>query len=171
MATGVEELVDMLFDMIDEAKNAMFGPGKCVIERDKALDLLDEIKEQLPVELAEAKKILRTKEEYLSSARREAEDIRRRGEAEVQRLISEDRIMNQAKKRGAEMLAQAEQKARDVRRSANEYCDDVLRRTEEALSDAHEEMRQVRSKFRTAMGAPDIGSGKNSRMYDMEADK
>ena len=41
MATGVEELVDMLFDMIDEAKNAAFGGGKCVIERDKALDLLE----------------------------------------------------------------------------------------------------------------------------------
>lgn len=57
MATGVEELVDMLFDMIDEAKNAPLSSEKCIIERDKALDLLDDIKAQFPVELAEARKI------------------------------------------------------------------------------------------------------------------
>ena len=43
-------------------------------------------------------------------------------------------------------------KAKEVRRAANEYCEDVLRRTEEALSDAHSEMRQVRSRFRSAVG-------------------
>ena len=42
MATGVEELVDMLFAMIDEAKSVPLSSEKCIIERDKALDLLDE---------------------------------------------------------------------------------------------------------------------------------
>ena len=58
MATGVEELVDMLFSMIDEAKGVPLSSDKCIIERDKALDLLDEIKAQFPVELGEAKKLL-----------------------------------------------------------------------------------------------------------------
>ena len=39
MATAVDELLDMLFDMIDEAKNAPLSSDKCIIERDKALDL------------------------------------------------------------------------------------------------------------------------------------
>jgi hypothetical protein len=58
MATAVDELLDMLFDMIDEAKNAAFSGDKCVIERDKALDLIEDAKKQLPVDLAEARKIL-----------------------------------------------------------------------------------------------------------------
>ena len=41
MATGVEELLDMLFEMVDEAKNAAFSNDKCIIERDRALDLID----------------------------------------------------------------------------------------------------------------------------------
>ena len=56
MATAVDELLDMLFDMIDEAKNAPLSSEKCIIERDKALDLIEDIKAQFPVELAEAKK-------------------------------------------------------------------------------------------------------------------
>ena len=54
MATGVEELLDMLFEMIDEAKSMPLSSDKCILERDKALDLLDEIRAQFPMELAEA---------------------------------------------------------------------------------------------------------------------
>ena len=45
MATGIEELIDVLFTMIDEAKNAPLSSEKCIIERDRALDILDDIKE------------------------------------------------------------------------------------------------------------------------------
>lgn len=46
-------------------------------------------------------------------------------------------------------------------------------RTEEALSDAHSEMRQVRSRFRSAVGGSTStpSQGGNSRMYDAEADQ
>ena len=44
MATGVEELLDMLYELIDEAKSVPLSSEKCIIERDKALDLLDDIK-------------------------------------------------------------------------------------------------------------------------------
>ena len=43
MATGITELIDVWFTMIDEAKNAPLSSEKCVIERDKALDILDDI--------------------------------------------------------------------------------------------------------------------------------
>ena len=58
MATGVDELLDMLFEMIDEAKSLPLSSDKCIVERDKALDLLDEIRAQFPMELAEAKKLI-----------------------------------------------------------------------------------------------------------------
>ena len=172
MATGVEELVDMLFDMIDEAKNAPLSAGKCVIERDRALDLLDDIKAQFPVELAEAKKILNARNEYVAAAKREAEEIRKRAEIEAGQMVSEEQVMNQARQKANELMAQAEGKSREIRRTANEYCEDVMRRTEEALSDAYGEMKQVRMKFRAAMGAAPSQSAPaaNPRMYDAEAD-
>ena len=172
MATAVDELLDMLFDMIDEAKNAPLSSDKCVIERDKALDLVEDIKAQFPVELAEAKKILNARNEYVAAAKREADEIRKRAEIEASQLVNEAQVMNQARAKANEMMAQAEQKAREVRRSANEYCVDILRRTEEALADAHEEMRQTHTRFRSAMGAASAPAPSgNPRMYDAEADK
>lgn len=171
MVTGVDELLDMLFNMIDEAKNAPLSSDKCVIERDKALDLVEDIKAQFPAELAEAKKIINAREEYRAAAEREAEEIRARVQAECTRLATESNVMNQARQMANEMMAQAEQKARSVRQSANEYCVDLLRRTEEALADAHEEMRQTHMRFRSAMpsSAPETAAPA-SRVYDVEAE-
>lgn len=173
MATGVNELLDMLFDMIDEAKNAPLSSDKCVIERDKALDLIEDVKAQFPVELAEAKKILSARAEYVAAAKREADEIRKRAEIEAKQMVDEAQVMNQARQRANDMMAQAEQKAKEVRRSANEYCEDVLRRTEEALADAHSEMRQVHTRFRAAMGGASASAAPagNNRMYDAEADE
>ena len=92
MASGVEELLDMLFEMIDEAKNAAFTSDKCVIERDRALDLIDDIRSQFPIELAEAQKIMANRNELMASAKREAESIRKAAEDKARQLLSEDLI-------------------------------------------------------------------------------
>jgi len=173
MATGVEELVDMLFDMIDEAKNAPLSGEKCIIERDKALDLLDDIKAQFPVELAEARKVLNARNEHIAAAKREAEEIRRRAQIEAAQMVNEDRVMSQARQKANELVLKADARGKELRRSANEYCEDLLRRTEEALSDAYDEMKQVRARFRSTVGSASSGppSQGNPRMYDAEADR
>ena len=104
MATAVDELLDMLYDMIDEARNAAFSGDKCVIDRDKALDLIEDAKNQLPVDLAEARKILNARNEYLAAAKREAEEIRKRAEIEANQMVSEAPVMAQARQKAREVL-------------------------------------------------------------------
>ena len=84
MATGVDELLDMLFEMIDEAKSMPLSSDKCILERDRALDLLDEIRAQFPMELAEAKKLIAARTEYIASAKREGELIRKQAEEKAE---------------------------------------------------------------------------------------
>ena len=173
MATAADELLDMLFDMIDEAKNATFSSGKCVIDRDKALDLIEDAKKQLPVDLAEARKIISARNEYLAAAKREADEIRKRAEIEAGQMVSEAQVMAQARQKAREIVAHAEEEAKKTCRETNEYCADLLRRTEDALATAHGEMRQVLNEFRSGMGSGSSGGGQsgNSRMYDAEADR
>ena len=156
MATSVEELLNMLFDMVDEARNAPLSSEKCVIERDKALDLIEDAKAQLPVELAEARKVLNNRNELLSSAKREAEELQKRAENEARRLVSETEVMAVARQKASEMMAQADQKSKEMRTVANQYCEDVMRR--------------VQSKFHEALGIPSSTTSAN-RAYDAEADQ
>ncbi len=174
MATAVDELLDMLFDMIDEAKNAAFSSDKCIIDRDKALDLIEDAKKQLPVDLAEARKILNARNEYLAAAKREADEIRKRAEIEANQMVSDAPVMAQARQKAREILSHADEEAKKTCRETNEYCVDLLRRTEDALAAAHAEMRQVHNQFRSGMGSGGSGdrdrSSGGSRMYDAEAD-
>lgn len=171
MATAIEELLDMLYEMIDEAKNMPLSSEKCIIERDKALDLLDDIKAQFPVEVAEAKKLLAARADYITAAKREAELIRKQAEEQARQIVAEDGLVAQARQKSNEMLQTAEERSRELRRAANDYCEDALRRTEEAVAEAYDEIKRSRAKFRAAAGAipaQPIISGR--QIYDAEAD-
>ena len=152
MATGVEELLDMLFDMIDEAKSLPLTSDKCIIERDKALDLLDDIRSQFPMELAEAKKLVAARTEYIASAKREGELIRKQAEDQAKQMLAEDELLAQARQKSSELVRTAEERSRELRRAANDYCEDALRRTEEAVSEAYDEIKKSRARFRALAG-------------------
>ena len=167
MASGVEELLDMLFEMIDEAKNAPLSSDKCVIERDRALDLIDDVRSQFPIELAEARKMMANRAELVASAKREADAIRKAAEDRARQLVAEDTITLQARQRANEMMQQAEERSRDLKRSANEYCEDALRRTEEAVAEAYDEIKKSRARFRALAGG---GAPAGRQPYDVEAE-
>lgn len=146
----VLELVEMLYTMVSEAWSVPLGKEKCMIERDAVLNILDEIKAQLPVEIAEAKRLVAARDEYISAARREVEAMKRSAEEHARAVVDEQEIVRAAKIKSSELITNAENKSRELRRAANEYVDDTMRRTEEAVTAALDEIRQSRQRFRTA---------------------
>ena len=150
MSSRIPELLDMLHSMISEAWGLPLGAEKCVIERDKALDLLDEIRASFPTEIAEAKRLLDARADFINNAKREAEAIRHTAEERARQLIDEQEIIRISRERSREMLSVAETSSSELRRAANEYVDDAMKRTEEALASALDELRQSRAKFRQA---------------------
>jgi cell division septum initiation protein DivIVA len=155
VANGVNELIDMLYNMVSDAWGLPIGAERCVIERDKVLDLLDEIKAQLPSELAEAKRLINARADFIANARKEAETIKEEATQQAKQMVEEQNIVKQAKARGNEIIAQAETRSGELRRAANDYADDALRRTESAISEALNEVHQSRLKFRSAAASPD----------------
>ena len=138
---NVQKLLDMLYEMIDEAKNAPLSNDKCVLNRDEALDLLDEIRAQMPVELKRAQELVRARDEYVEAAKRDVERMMQKAEFEAKSKVSESEVLT---------AARAEERSREMYRVANEYSEDVLRRTEEAVQMALDEVKQTRVRFRAA---------------------
>ena len=54
----VIELLDILYGMVTEAWGVPLGNDKCIIERDKAIEIINDIKANLPSALAEAKRLV-----------------------------------------------------------------------------------------------------------------
>ena len=153
----VLELIEMLYTMVTEAWGVPLGNEKCIVERDKVLNLLDEIKARLPVEIAEAKRLVASRDEFIGNAKREAESIRRSADERAKELLEEQEIVRAAKRRSNEVLTEAEGRTRELYRVANAYVDDALRRTEEAINSALGEVRQSRASFRTAASGAGLG--------------
>ena len=168
MASGVNELLDMLFDMIEEAKNVPLSGDRCMVERSEALDLIDEIRNAFPMELAEARKIISARNDYLASAKREGDLIIQQAKEKAEQLVAEDQLLAAAKRESEEMRRAAEAKARELRLAANRYCDDALRRTEEAVAEAYDEIKKSRTRFRSA--AAGAAPAPQSQAFDAEAE-
>ena len=48
---NTEDIIGALYDMVQDARSMPLSADKCILERDKVLDMLDEIIAQLPSEL------------------------------------------------------------------------------------------------------------------------
>ena len=141
-------MIDLLYDMIDNAKGVPLGNDKCVIERNRALDYLDEIRAQLPSsELEEAKKLMAARAEYVANAKKEAENMRQRAQSDAKHIVSESETLLTARQEGNKIVRKAEERTREMYRVANEYTEDALKRTEDALQAALEEVRMSHRQY------------------------
>ena len=87
MDNEVMELIEELYGMVSEAWSVPLGNDKCIVEREKILEILDDIKTALPVELAEAKRLVSARNEFINNAKREAEGIRNQAEERARQLV------------------------------------------------------------------------------------
>ena len=88
----VIELLDTLYSMISEAWGVPLGNDKCIIEREKALDLINEIKASMPSALAEAKRLVAARDEFIGNAKKEAESLRKSSEGQERSRISSQEL-------------------------------------------------------------------------------
>lgn len=143
----IEQLIENLWEIIDEAKAVPLTADKCIIDRDKALDILDEIKAAFPNEIKMSKEIVEKRNNYIESGKREAEAIKKQAEEYAKRCVNENDITAEARKKANDMVLAAEKNSKELMRAASEYCDDAMKRTEEAIAKALEELRTSRAQF------------------------
>ena len=149
--TPIDELINALYEMVEDAWTMPLGADRCVLEREKVLDVLDEIRANLPSDLKMAREIVGKRNDILESGKKEAENMRKQAEEFARQRVSEHEVTQEARNKAAEMIASAEQRAREIMRVAGEYCDDAMKRTEDALSQTLDEMKQSRMQFLQAL--------------------
>ena len=150
---NIEDIISALYDMVQDARALPLGADKCILERDKVLDMLDEIIAQLPIELKQSRTIVESRNELIGQARREAENLIRQAQEQANKMVSEETIYQEAKRQCQEMVLQTKTRMAELRRASNDYMDDALRRTEEAVAMSLEDVRETRAKFKALVEA------------------
>ena len=150
---NMEDIISALYDMIQDARAVPLAADKCIVERDKALDMLDEIIAQMPVELKQARTIVESRNELIAQARREAELMVRQASEKAEKMVTEEAIYQETKRQCQEMIEKTQTRMAELRKVSNDYMDDALRRTEEAIALSLEDVRDTRSKFKALVDA------------------
>ena len=148
-----EDIIGALYDMIQDARSVPLNADKCMIERDKVLDMLDEIITQLPAELKQSRTIVESRNELIGQARSEAANIIRQAQEEAKELVNHEAIYVEARRRSEELVKQTQAKIEAVKKAGNDYMDGNLMQTEEVIAKCLAEVRQTRAKFQALMGA------------------
>ena len=153
MANDVTRLIDMLYERIEDAKSPALKPNMSMVDRDEMLDMLDELRSALPVEIKRAQELLAAREKFVDDAKREVDRMMRQAELDAKSKVSDSEVLYAAKEKARQIVAKAEERSRQLYQVANEYAEDALARTEEAVQAALDEVRQSRVQFRSASAA------------------
>ena len=67
MVAELEELVNSLYETIQDAKSVPLSAEKCVIERERVLDILDDIRVKMPSDIKMAKDIVDKRNDIIAA--------------------------------------------------------------------------------------------------------
>ena len=97
-----------------------------IVDREQALNLIDELRVAVPEEVRAAKRINTEGERIIEKAQEEAERIVARAQEQAAFLIGERGLTEAADAESRRILMEADDDARDIRRGADEYAAGVL---------------------------------------------
>lgn len=138
---NIQDIIDALYELIQDARSVPLASDKCIIEREKVLDMLDQVIDQMPGELKQSRSIVENRAEIIGQARREAENLTRKAQEEAERLVSQEAIYQEAKRRCAEEVEQTKAEIARLHEVSNKYMDNSLLRTQDAIAQSMKEVQ------------------------------
>lgn len=160
MNANVEDILQQIDDLLDSAWAMPLSGGKGVVDVEQIRKLLDRLRGNIPAEVRQARAIVKDRADIISTAKQEAESIIRNAEERRNQILSHEEIVTQAQEKANEIQAQTHKRAREMRKSAQEFTDDLLRRTEETLAMQMSQVRQARQALRSGPSAEKPTAGR-----------
>ncbi len=145
---NVNELLDTIEDALEEGASIPLSGGKRVVDVDKIRDYLDDIRLNLPGEIRQAKNIVNDRGQILEDAKKEADIIVKKAEERAAVLVSDQEVLKRAEQRAAEVMANAQSEARSMRQTVTDYCENMLKTTEETMLANAGQIKTVRTNLR-----------------------
>ncbi|WBW49577.1 ATPase [Peptoniphilus equinus] len=141
------ELVEELEDLVETSSQIPLT-GKVMFDREEFLEVIHEMRLQIPREVQEAKQISSSKDSILESAQSEANSIIAGAKAHAEEIIREDELVLQANARAEEILERANEESRAIREGARDYADELLENTQVNLSEIIKMLNDNRQQLR-----------------------
>ena len=109
---------------------------------------LDEVRAALPGELRQAQQIVNDRAQIVDSANAQAQAIVKKAEERARILVSDAEIVKAAQQRASEITSAAQTEARTLRQTVTDYCENMLRTTEDTMVENAAQVKNIRNSLR-----------------------
>ena len=140
-------ILEALEDLIESGVSVPFT-GKCVVNRDEILDIIQDFRLKLPDDLKQAQWIKEERERILAEAQQEADSILENAENTIDAMADDHEISRKAYEQADVIITNAKKNAREIRLGTREYADDVLNKVEEILEDTLDVIKANRNELK-----------------------
>ena len=145
---NVNELLDTMADALEEGANVPLSGGKKIVDVEQIRDYLDEVRAALPGELRQAQQIVNDRAQIVDSANAQAQAIVKKAEERARILVSDAEIVKAAQQRASEITSAAQTEARTLRQTVTDYCESMLRTTEDTMVENAAQVKNIRASLR-----------------------
>jgi cell division septum initiation protein DivIVA len=138
-------LIDRLEEILNESRTIPFTHN-VIVDEDRVLDLIDQMRVAIPDEVKKAQQLLSQKDRLLAQAQEEANRTLTIAREKSEQLVERDAIVQAAHARAEQIVEQARADIDSTRYEADEYAMDTLTRLEMELDRS---LNQVRNGIKT----------------------
>ena len=103
----VSNILDDIENLVVDGKHIVFT-NKSIIEEPELIRLVDDLRNELPLELQRAEQVMQEKDTILSDARDEAQRIVEQAKEYANRLVDESSVVRQSQEKAAVILTQTQ---------------------------------------------------------------
>ena len=126
-------LIDRLEELFDESRTVLLTKNVMVNE-DKMLELIDQMRISIPEEINEAQQIINQKERIIAQAQEEANRTLSLAREKSTDMIEKDKIVESARIRADNIKRQAQEDCKVIKEEADRYALETLMRLEDEIN-------------------------------------
>ncbi|HEY5537763.1 MAG TPA: hypothetical protein VIK23_03775 [Acetobacterium sp.] len=143
----VMELLAELEEVIEKGNTLPFS-SRALVNPEELLEIIDEIRDAMPSELTESKKIVAERKKILFAAQDEAEHIKSEAEKRLKELIDTNEITKTASAQANEMINNANASAKALKLGTQNYADKLLYTFQLQLKEMNDRVEQNRNELK-----------------------
>lgn len=147
------ELVDELIIAVEGARTVPLS-GAVMLDRSQLLQMLYQLRDELPDELRQARWMVREREAFVGRTNEKAREMLDRARERSDELISESYIVKEAVEEANHLIRHAESEATRIRLEAEDVSEKAFEQSEEVLGDLLSDLRRSRAELHQARQAP-----------------
>jgi hypothetical protein len=166
-ARRLEGLLEQLRDLVQTARTMPMS-ASVLVNRDEAVELINQALAALPAELRHARWLLKERQAYLDTAQRESGELLESARVQAERMVERSDIVREARRAARQVVTDAEAEGRHLHHAAEDYVDGRLAALEGLLDKTLTGIRKGRERLAVALPAEEDDDAEEVPVFDQD---